>query len=247
VPLSASHGTVEAGTSQATDAKPRRKAESAGGNAEALERQVSSHTAGTTRAPVRGPAVRSQREWPMLPVHQENRKGGTFVKTTMILALLVLASAAQAQEEMTQEDPADGHCEMMKRGGKGMGFSQQTTTHHFRLLPDGGAIEIATNDPNDTATRDQIRQHLSQVAKMFSHGNFQIPMFIHGRTPPGVPTMAELRDQIHDDFEPMESGGRVRIHTGNTRAAQSVHEFLRFQIMEHRTGDPISPPNGSAK
>jgi hypothetical protein len=169
------------------------------------------------------------------------------MKATVILALLMIASAVQAQQKMAQEGPAKPHCEMMKRGEQGMGFSQQTTTHHFRLLAEGGAIEIETNDPKDTGTRDQIRQHLSHVAKMFSDGNFEIPMFIHDKTPPGVPTIAELRDEIHYDFEPVDSGGRVRIRTSNARAVKAVHEFLRFQIAEHQTGDPTSPPDRSAK
>ena len=169
------------------------------------------------------------------------------MKPIVIFALLVFAPGVQAQQKMAQEGSANPHCEMMKRGEKGMGFSQQTTTHHFRLLGDGGAIEIETNDPKDTSTRDQIRQHLSHVAKMFSDGNFEIPMFIHDKTPPGVPTMTELRDQIHYDFESMDSGGRVRIRTSNARAVEAVHEFLRFQITEHKTGDPMSPPERSAK
>jgi len=169
------------------------------------------------------------------------------MKPIAILALLVFASGVQAQQKMAQEGSPNSHCEMMKRGEKGMGFSQQTTTHHFRLLADGGAIEIGANDPKDNDTRDQIRQHLSHIAKMFSDGNFEIPMFIHDKTPPGVPTMAELRDQIHYDFEPMDSGGRVRIHTSDARAVEAVHEFLLFQITEHQTGDPMSPPGGSAK
>jgi hypothetical protein len=80
------------------------------------------------------------------------------MKATPILILLVFVSVAQAQQKMAQDDPSHGHCEMMKRGEKGMGFSQQTTTHHFRLLADGGVIEIGANDPKDTAGRDQIRQ-----------------------------------------------------------------------------------------
>jgi hypothetical protein len=169
------------------------------------------------------------------------------MKPIAIVALLVLTSGVQARQKMAQEGSSNPHCEMMKRGEKGMGFSQQTTTHHFRLLADGGAIEIETNDPKDTKTRDQIRQHLSHVAEMFSDGNFEIPMFIHDKTPPGVPTMAELRNEIHYDFEPMDSGGKVRIRTGNARAVEALHEFLRFQIAEHQTGDPTSLPDRSAK
>ncbi len=165
----------------------------------------------------------------------------------VILALLVFVSGVQAQQKMTQEGSANPHCEMMKRGEKGMGFSQETTTHHFRLLADGGAIEIQANDPKDAGTRDQIRQHLSHITKMFSDGNFEIPMFIHDKVPPGVPTMSDLHDQIHYDFGPTDSGGRVRIRTNNARAVQAVHEFLRFQIAEYQTGDPVSPPANSAK
>jgi hypothetical protein len=157
------------------------------------------------------------------------------------------------RNEFVTAQAAQRHCEMMKRGEQGMGFSQQTTTHHFRLLADGGAIEIETNDQKDTGTRDQIRQHLSHVAKMFSDGNFEIPMFIHGKTPPGVPTMSELRDQIHYDFEPTDSGGRVRIHTSNARAkrcrgafssaeiislVQNSHEVCRTIMLAHGFGTP---------
>jgi len=169
------------------------------------------------------------------------------MKATVILAFLVFASLVQAQQKMAQEGPAKPDCEMMKRGEKGMGFSQQTTTHHFLLLADGGAIEIGTKDAKDTGTRDQIRQHLSHVAKIFSDGNFEIPMFIHDKTPPGVPAMTALRDEIHYDFEPTDSGGRVRIHTSNARAVEAIHEFLRFQIAEHQTGDPTSPLAHPAK
>ena len=169
------------------------------------------------------------------------------MKLSVIIAFLVIASVVQGQQKTVQEGPAQQHCEMMKRGEQGMGFSQQTTTHHFRLLEDGGAIEIETNDPKDAGTRDQVRQHLAHVAKMFSDGNFEIPMFIHGKTPPGVPTMTELRDQIHYDFEPTDSGARVRIRTTNAQAVEAVHEFLQFQIAEHQTGDPTSPPAHPAK
>ena len=169
------------------------------------------------------------------------------MKSMVILVLLAFLPGVQAQQKMAQEGSSKPHCEMMQRGEKGMGFSQQTTTHHFRLLAEGGAIEIGANDPKDTTGRDQIRQHLSHIAKMFSEGNFEIPMFIHDQTPPGVPTMTELRDQIHYDFEPMDSGGRVRIRTSNARAVQAVHEFLRFQITEHKTGDPTGVPDGSPK
>jgi hypothetical protein len=62
-------------------------------------------------------------------------------------------------------------------------------------------------------------------------------MFIHDTTPPGVPTMIRLRDQIHYKFEQTPQGAIIRITTTNREARQAVHDFLRFQISDHKTGD----------
>jgi hypothetical protein len=134
----------------------------------------------------------------------------------------------------------DGHLAgVNKRGDQAMGFDHQKTTHHFRLLKDGGAIEVTANDPKDTASRDQIQQHLSQIAEMFSHGDFKSPIFIHSQTPPGVPLMAQLKSEIKYKFEKTERGASVRISTNNAEALTAIHEFLRFQIKDHQTGDSL--------
>ncbi len=125
-----------------------------------------------------------------------------------------------------------------------MGVSHEKSTHHFRLLADGGAIELTANDPNDKVTRDEIQKHLSHIVQMFTSGNFQIPMFIHDTVPPGVPVMKSKHTSIIYVFEPMPTGGRVRIRTTDTEALKAVHQFLTFQIDDHRTGDPH--PAGAA-
>jgi hypothetical protein len=153
-----------------------------------------------------------------------------------IFAVLVLASAIQAQKANPQT-PERQQCAMMKRGDAGMGFSQEKTTHHFVLSKDGGGIQVSINDPKDDASRDQIRMHLSHIAKMFSEGNFNVPMFIHDTTPPGVPTMEKLHGEIHYHYEETDTGGKIVIDTANPNALSAIHEFLRFQISEHKTGD----------
>ncbi len=127
---------------------------------------------------------------------------------------------------------------MEKRGDHAMGFSHEKTTHHFRLFKDGGAIEVEANDASDYASRDQIRQHLSHIAKMFADGNFNTPMFVHDQAPPGVEIMQRHRGEIQYSFEQTDRGGRVRITTKNEDARSAVHDFLRFQISEHKTGEP---------
>ena len=118
-----------------------------------------------------------------------------------------------------------------------MGFSHQTTTHHFRLYKDGGAIEVLANDPKDSASRDHIRMHLAHIAKLFAQGDFNIPGFIHSNTPPGTLLMTKLREQIRYDYAETERGATVRITSANPEALQAVHAFLRFQIADHQTGD----------
>jgi hypothetical protein len=62
-------------------------------------------------------------------------------------------------------------------------------------------------------------------------------MFVHGTTPPGVPTMKKLHDQIHYHYEQTGTGGKIVIDTANPKTLSAIHDFLRFQISEHRTGD----------
>lgn len=128
-----------------------------------------------------------------------------------------------------------------ERGDKGMGFSHEKTTHHFRILGDGGAIEVTANDPADETSRAQIRAHLAQIAKAFTAGNFDTPMFVHAGMPNGVPIMQRLKSQIRYRYEELPTGGRVRITTVNEDAITAIHRFLRFQIKEHRTGDALEP------
>ena len=128
------------------------------------------------------------------------------------------------------------------RGDEAMGFDQQKTTHHFKLLPDGGTIEITADDASDVATRDAIRQHVAKIATMFGQGDFNIPMLVHGQKPPGVDTMTRLKSSLDYAAENLPSGGGVRITTVNSEALNAVHDFLRFQIQEHKTGDSLADP-----
>jgi hypothetical protein len=152
----------------------------------------------------------------------------------MNIRRLALSSLLAAGIAVGQHQDHD----MEKRGDHVMGFSHEKTTHHFRLFKDGGAIEVEVNDANDAASRDQIRQHLSHIAKMFADGNFKAPMLIHDQTPAGVEIMARHKAEIQYIFEQTERGGRIRIATGNEDARSAIHDFLRFQISEHQTGDP---------
>lgn len=51
--------------------------------------------------------------------------------------------------------------------------------------------------------------------------------------------MKQLKAEITYKFEETKRGGRVRITSNNGDAIKAINEFLRFQIKEHWTGDPL--------
>src|SRR5271156_7208334 len=172
----------------------------------------------------------------------------------MILAVVVCfiagagnAAARQSSSEQKQDAQGsqakcpmhDAHSQMNERGEKGMGFSQTATTHHFFLNSSGGVIQVEANDAADASDRSAIRMHLEHIAKSFQNGDFDIPMFVHDTVPPGVPEMKKLREQIHYSFAETPNGGRGVISSTDKEALTAIRGFLRFQIEEHKTGDPL--------
>jgi len=154
------------------------------------------------------------------------------IPASLILAIATLV-VVYAQQ------PKSAHEQMNERGDHVMGFDHTKTTHHFLLQAAGGSIEVTANNAGDVESSKQIRMHLKHIAMMFADGNFNTPMLIHDQTPPGVPVMQELKGEINYDFEEIDRGAAVRITTKNPNALKAVHEFLRFQIKEHKTGDSL--------
>lgn len=151
--------------------------------------------------------------------------------------VMVVAARSEAQS------PNDAHhCPMdaADRADKGMGFSQEKTTHHFTLTSQGGEIAVTAKDAADKESHEEIRMHLSHIAHAFAAGDFDIPMFVHDQTPPGVSVMKEKKDKIQYRYEESEDGGKVVIATEDSQALSAIHEFLAFQIREHKTGDSLT-------
>ena len=115
-----------------------------------------------------------------------------------------------------------------------MGFDQDKIAHHFRPSDAGGTIEVEAKDSHDAATIAQISAHLQEIAKAFAAGDFSKPLLTHGEQPPGVPVLQRLKADIAYVYEERPNGGLVRATTANAAARQALHEFLEYQIREHR-------------
>src|SRR5579864_856001 len=163
------------------------------------------------------------------------------------IAFLILGSLQLAGQDMQSCPMHKGHMKealqheayVEKHGDQAMGFPHDKTAHHFRLYSDGGTIEVTANDSKDSQNMQAIRSHLTHIVAMFSNGDFSIPMFVHDQVPPGVSVMKDKQAEISYSFEELPTGGRVRIKTANADALKAVHDFLRFQIEDHHTGDAI--------
>jgi hypothetical protein len=162
-----------------------------------------------------------------------------------VIAFLMFGALQLAAQDMQScpmhkehmKEAAQHQADVEQHGDEAMGFPHDKTSHHFRLYSDGGAIEVTVNDTKDSQNLQAIRSHLKHIVTMFSNGEFSLPMFIHDQMPPGAPVMKEKRAEISYTFDELPAGGRVRIKTANRDALNAVHEFLRFQIVDHHTGD----------
>jgi hypothetical protein len=175
------------------------------------------------------------------------------MKLTCLLLIATCVNVFAQSEKKTQTDmsscpmhakhaeQSDEHFAGVVRRGEaheGMGFSQTQTTHHFLLTPTGGIILVTANDPTDAESIVKIQQHLQHISQLFAKGDFSIPHFVHDQTPPGVKTMQKLKNRITYTNEKLDAGASLVISTDSPKALAAVHDFLRFQIVDHHIGDP---------
>ena len=162
----------------------------------------------------------------------------------LIAAFLFVVSQHQAMPAgMSHEDhlkQMQKDAELKKRGALAMGFDQDKVTHEFRSTATGGSIEVEANGPDDSASREQIRTHLKDIAGAFAKGGFGKPFETHAEVPPGVAVMQRLKAVIRYKYEETLRGGLVRISTADPEALKAIHEFLEYQAREHHTSDPLA-------
>jgi hypothetical protein len=129
---------------------------------------------------------------------------------------------------------------LQARGTAAMGFDQDAAIHHFLLTTSGGVVQVEAASATDDSTRAAIREHLRTIASAFAAGDFAAPRATHDDLPPGTATLLRLRTVIAYHFVETAQGGRVEIGSSDRDAVAAVHEFLRYQITEHHTGDALT-------
>jgi hypothetical protein len=156
--------------------------------------------------------------------------------TWSLVIVAALAPRASAQDS--------SFAAMQQRGKAAMGVDQYTSIHKFDDLADGGRIELQ-RDRDDSAGVRTIRDHLRDIEKAFSSGDFSTPALVHMRDVPGTKVLAARRAHIRYQFAPLPRGGELRIITADPTARDAVHQFLAFQRKDHHaaghTMQKVSP------
>lgn len=128
---------------------------------------------------------------------------------------------------------------LKQRGALAMGFDQDRAEHHFLLTPDGGEIVVTAKAAGDARTIGEIRSHFREIAESFAAGVFEKPLATHDEMPPGATTLAANKARVRYSYRERPAGASVVIETGDAGTVAAIHDFLRYQIVEHQTGDPL--------
>jgi hypothetical protein len=114
-----------------------------------------------------------------------------------------------------------------------MGFNQEKIAHKFLPTVNGGKIIIMTINDSDTNTLSQIRNHVVDIQKDFSKGNFSKPFFIHAEQVPGTKIMNEKKDLISYGTQHIKNGSILLMSTKDMEVINAIREFMNFQGSEH--------------
>jgi hypothetical protein len=122
---------------------------------------------------------------------------------------------------------------MLARGNIAMGFNQSKIMHHFVATPTGGEIIIVALNSSDAKTTNEIRNHVIEIQKDFSEGNFSKPFFIHAQEVPGTKIMAEKKDLINYSVQQIRNGYMLVLATSDRELIAAIKQFMVFQASQH--------------
>lgn len=155
-----------------------------------------------------------------------------ITRTILILAaLLVTAPLASAQTAMG--DPTQ---EMNARFSKALGVSLDKIALHYYLVKNGGVIELASKDPNDTVTIEAIQKYLQTQKDLWEKGKDTVTE-VHAKAPESANIMRKLRNDITFYTAKTDAGAVLRMFSINDQARGAIQDYLKFEIAEHKTGD----------
>lgn len=137
------------------------------------------------------------------------------------------------------QSPASTDNDLNTRFSKALGTDTNKVVQHYYLVKNGGVIEFTAKDPNDNATISAVQKYLDAQKDLFEKGKTDADADVHGKVPDGLPVLKRLRNEITFFAVKSDSGAALRMFSINDQARQAIQDFMKFQINEHKTGDPL--------
>lgn len=119
------------------------------------------------------------------------------------------------------------------RGQQVMPFRLDRTTHVFDKTKTGGIESVVAKTAADGEQVPLIRAHLRKEQRLFSRGDFQDPMAIHGMRMPGIDLLQRDAAQIKIAYRDIARGGQLGYMTSDARLQQALHQWFDAQLMDH--------------
>lgn len=157
-----------------------------------------------------------------------------LVRTVVIFfVVLVVASIGWTQA------PAPTENDLNSRFSKVLGTDVDKIVQHYYLVKNGGVIEFTAKDPADNATISTVQKYLEAQKGLFEKGKTEADSDLYGKVPDGLLALKKLRNDITFFAVNTDNGAALRMFSVNEQARQAIQDFMKFQINEHKTGDPL--------
>ncbi len=148
-----------------------------------------------------------------------------------LFAMCVVLASAASGLTMAETTRQEG---VSERGAHVMPFSLAATTHVFTATPTGGTQQVLAKNPKDARQVRLVRQHLQDIAKQFSNGDFSGPTHIHGGEMPGLDILKRAKSsEIKIRYTAVASGGKLTFVTANPEMVQALHDWFKAQLSDH--------------
>ncbi len=157
-----------------------------------------------------------------------------MVRTVGVFLLLsTLASIGWSQSPLSIDK------DLNSRFSKTLGTDIGRVVQHYYLVKNGGVIEFTAKDANDTTTISALQKYMDTQKDLFEKGKNDADADVHGKVPDGIPNLKRLRNEITFFAVKNDDGAALRMFSVNDQARQAIQDFLKFEINEHKTGDPL--------
>lgn len=149
----------------------------------------------------------------------------------MSLALILPTHPAAAAEDAARQ------AEISRRGAEVMPFSLEKTLHQFTKTETGGIQRLIVREAENREQIQLIRQHLEQLSKQFSLGDYSGPESIHGADMAGLAQLKAASPaspgSIRIVYAAEPAGASLTFLSNDKQLIDAVHSWFDAQVHDH--------------